>query len=570
MGIRAQELRAGLAHRLNRGALTKLRYVSLAKFICGMASGCALLGLSASTCLGQHTVVRDAGGGRKIELIYNGSGEVAETRTVDSTGKIQVRVEHEYRSGFLVPQETTTSYWPDGKAVRSVIRASYDENANFTSEAIQVFDQTGMQTGGTKLTHDPFTGIYRCSKWDPAVRAYQARECPAGEESAEVPKRVKDLSREEAVEELDVARLTQRREQSTLGVERISAVRSAPIALKQQIGVILPEQLRPGERVSGSVVENPQSYESAVDLRVVRMDLPSESPAGGANLRDWAIEVAGQGYQRAATPVTFTVPQASEFTINLRQAGNAAGIVSSGVTIAGNSPSSKPPRSRAFEAPALCLKGDICPVRGAFSVDGTKTFVAFGNRPASVIAETKDTAWVSVPAGLATGPTHLILAEGSQIVALPVEVAGLSFSPERRELRQGETLLVNAVLSGPEELADQRWSAGAFSAAVVKEARKLVPDLEPPQEGKDGVILVVIRNMTPEAVSLRGSRNQTFVFKLTSESFKNGEFKYHFVVEAGQSAAFAVQASILPFLAPVRGQQFKVATDMFEKVGKRR
>jgi hypothetical protein len=522
-----------------------------------MIGTCGLLGLSSSICFGQRTEIRDAGGGRKIELVYDPAGQVVETRTVDSTGKLQVQVEHEYRPGFLVPQETTTSYWPDGKAIRSVARVRYDENANFTSEVIDLFNEAGTQTGGTELTHDPFTGIYRCSKWEPSTRSYQASECPAAEEAPEAPKRPRALTREEAMKQLELARQAQREEQKIQHMQPKSPIRPPVTTQVKEVGVVLPAQLRPGERVSGSVVEDPTKYDGVQDLRVITLKLPMESQGEAATLAGWAFEVPGEHSQRADGPTTFTVPHTSEFTLTLRQVGNPARSASRAVAVAKNSQPKKHLTSRAFEAPALCLRGDLCPVRGSFGGDSVKTLAAFGSQPAPIVAETEDTVYVGVPDGLPSGPTYLLVTEGSQVVAFPVDVAQLRFSPARREVREGETLLVHAVLSGPEELADEQWRAGVFPPAVsVVRAREAVPGFEPPKRGKEGMILVVIRNATPETVSLRGSKNQTFVFELTPDSFKNGEFKYHFVVEAAKPATFALQASVLPFLAPVRGQHF--------------
>jgi len=527
------------------------------ELVCWMIGACSLLGLSSSTCFGQRTEIRDAGGGRKIELVYDAAGQVVETRTVDISGRLQERVEHQYSPGFLVPQETTTSYWPDGKAMRSVARVHYDENANFTSEVIGLFDEAGTQTGGTELTHDPFTGIYRCSKWDPSTHAYQASECPAAEEAAEAPKKPRKLTRDEAMKQLELARQAHREEQKKQRMQPKSPIKPPITTMVKEVGVILPAQLRPGERVSGSLVEDPKKYDGAQDLRVIRLKLPMESQGEAATLAGWAFEAPGEHSQRADGPATFTVPHTSELTLTLRQVGNPARSVSRTVALAKNSPPKKHLASRAFEAPALCLKGDLCSVRGPFAGDSAKTFAAFGSQPAPIVAETEDAAYIGVPDGLPTGPTYLLVTDDSQMAALLIDVAELRFSPARRELREGEALLVNAVLSGPEELADEQWQAGVFPPAVSAErARETVPGFEPPKGGKEGMILVVIRNATPEAVSLRGSKNQAFVFELTPDSFKNGEFKYHFVVEAAKPATFALQAAVLPFLAPVRGQHF--------------
>jgi hypothetical protein len=150
------------------------------------------------------------------------------------------------------------------------------------------------------------------------------------------------------------------------------------------------------------------------------------------------------------------------------------------------------------------------------------------------------------------------VAEGSLVAALPIDVAELSLSPNVSDLPQGQTVLVHAMLSGPEELPDEEWQAGTFSPEVsVERARVLVPGFEPPRE-REGVILVVIWNATPGGVSLRGSKNRTFAFRLTRGSFKNGSFKYQFVVEAAKSATFALRGTVMPFLVPVRGQQFAI------------
>jgi hypothetical protein len=39
-----------------------------------------------------------------------------------------------------------------------------------------------------------------------------------------------------------------------------------------------------------------------------------------------------------------------------------------------------------------------------------------------------------------------------------------------------------------------------------------------------------------------------------------GEFKYKFVAEAIKSGTFAVQGYVIPFLAPVTGQEFSVTS----------
>ncbi|MGH9430902.1 MAG: hypothetical protein ACRD3T_05110, partial [Terriglobia bacterium] len=191
-----------------------------------------------------------------MELIYNGSGNVAETKTLDAAGKLIEKVQYVRRPGFYVPQQISTGYWPDGKSVRTFSEMNYDENSNFTREIIRVFDKSGKQIKGIKLTHDPFTGIYACSHWDAGAAAYKSNKCPPGEGSSEAPEEVKELTYAEVMKQLAFARQARVEEEK---VERMAPKTpvTRPITTElKEIDVILPAALRPGDRVSGSVVED--------------------------------------------------------------------------------------------------------------------------------------------------------------------------------------------------------------------------------------------------------------------------------------------------------------------------
>ena len=87
------------------------------------------------------------------------------------------------------------------------------------------------------------------------------------------------------------------------------------------------------------------------------------------------------------------------------------------------------------------MKGQLCTVRGPFSGDGGKTFAAFEDRPAMVVAETPDTAYIRIPDLTEPGARPLFLAEGSKVVALPVAVGEFSLYNGDKELQKGQTLM---------------------------------------------------------------------------------------------------------------------------------
>ncbi len=55
---------------------------------------------------------------------------------------------------------------------------------------------------------------------------------------------------------------------------------------------------------------------------------------------------------------------------------------------------------------------------------------------------------------------------------------------------------------------------------------------------------------------MRGVKDQMIVFHLNDESFSRGEFKYDLVIEALKSGHFEIRGYVIPFLAPVPGQEF--------------
>lgn len=542
----------------------------------------ALVTASAAPGYAQRTVVQQSGGGRKIELHYNAADQVTEIRTIGADGQLLQSQILEYPAGSYVPQTTSTSYWPNGK-VHKITRDTYDNNANFTGEFIQVFDESGKQISGHQLTHDPQTNFYHCADWNVSAQKYLTIDCPAGEESSGPPEAVKKFTPEEVTQQLAHAR--QAAQQPPKAAPADASPQPGGGTNVKEVGLILPARIRPGDRVSGSVVEDPSDYEGLPGIVVTRVVLPFAPSGAASTLAGWTLEISGEPPQSANGPIALTVPPGQlELAIMFRQTDNAGSPVSKAISIPRVS-SAKAKAPTSYLAPAICLKGQPCAIHGPFSGDGTKTFAAVEERPARIVAETSDTAYIAIPDRTEAGLRPLVLAEGSKAVAFPMVVAEFSLAPDRRNLSKGQTLLIYPTIDGPQELPDPLWLPGNYPASNLDEARELIPGFQVPQashaaheaeekrnarqkpvgetgerdEDQGGEILLVVKNLTPDQVSLHESKNGTFVFHLKAASFKMGEFKYKFVAEAIKTGNFAVQGYVIPFLAPVMGQEFPVA-----------
>jgi hypothetical protein len=550
----------------------------------GRVLALSLLTCSAATALGQHTEVRNNGVNGKIEMDYDAAGRVIETRTVAADGKVQQKVDYEYLPGYYGAQQTDTTYWPNGK-VRRIARNTYDQSSNFTGEFIQVFDELGNQTGGHKLTHDPWTGIYRCNEWNPAAKDYKPIQCPAGEEESGGAEEVKKFTYEEVIKHLDAARKTARQEQKGSHMMPATPVQPPITTANKEVGLVLPAEVRSGERVSGRVVENPDPYDGMPGVTVTRVAIPFESVGEASRLWGWFFEAPNEGQQRADGPITFVVPSAGAgLNVTFRQAGDLAHSVSKTLNFpAVQAKKQAPPKS--YKAAALCLKGQLCLVSGPFSGDSGKTLAAFEDRPATIVAETSDSAYISIPQLTEPGARPLFIEEGSQVIAFPIVVGDFFIKNNGRELQAGQNLIVFPTLDGPGDIPDPQWRTGNFPATNLEQARQLIPGYQLPKdkretgeaekkrekkrskekheadEKKGGEILLVVKNVTPDQIALRSSKNDMLIFYLGGGAFSRGEFKYDLVVEARKAGKIDVKGYVIPFLAPLSGQEFTVQAE---------
>ncbi len=352
----------------------------------------ALLAGSAALGFAQHSVVQDADGGRKTELDYDPTDRVAQQRTIGADGKLMEKIDYEYLPGYFGPQQTNTAYWPNGK-VRKITQVTYDESSNFTGEVIRVFDESESQVAGHKLTHNPWTGVYTCADWNVAEQAYKSVECPSGEESSGAGEKVRKFTRQEVMQALDAARTTAQQETKERHLHPAATVSQPITAAGPEVGIVVPAQIRPGERVSGIVTEDASQYDAIPEVSVTRLALPFGSAGEASRLSGWNFETEGEPPRPADGPIIFTAPRgSSELKVTFRQAGNPARSVATVLHFPEAQLGSAPHDS--FQSAALCIKGQLCMVRGPFSGDSRETFAAFEQRPATIVAETTKAAYI--------------------------------------------------------------------------------------------------------------------------------------------------------------------------------
>jgi hypothetical protein len=543
---------------------------------------------------GQKVEVRDAGGGNKEELVRNAAGDVYETRTIDSNGKLRARVTSEYIPGHFVPNTTTTSFYPDGKSVQSTAKVTYDESANFLTEIAERFDQAGKHIGGTKLLHDPVNGMFRCWKWNGQSQKYVRVVCPAGEESGEKPPPFKPLTQDEAVKMFETARTAASAEHKQQQMVPKNMVTPPEKQEDTTYTVVLPADMVPGKKVSGSLVKTAYLLQMRPDLVLQEITLPMVEGSEAAKLSGWQIEVAGSKAQRADLPFSFTVPQGgAQIDIKIYPEGDPAKAITRSVPIPKSAAQANKTKS-GYVAQAICVAGDVCPIGGIFDGDATTAMAAFDEKPAIIVAETSDMAFIRVPEELVYDH-QLLFNEGNELLAFHVVIAqvdivadGKHLETFQKEINAGEKKLVFAGVIAAQTLPEGDWKQGVFPKSNLEWARRFIPGFEPPREThaareeretmekmareqngakgpanekeqKMGSVVLFLKNMAPDLVSWRKS-NGVFALPLNPESFSQGDYRYKFVVEAQKAGTYSIAAALIPFVAPVQGQKFTLAS----------
>ena len=540
---------------------------------------------------GQKIEVRDAGGGNKEELVRNAAGDVFETRTIDANGILRARYTSDYVPGHFVPNTTTTSYYGDGKSVENTTKVTYDENANFLTELTEQFDQSGKHIGGHKLQHDPENGMFRCWKWNAQSQKYIRVVCPAGEESGEKPPPLKRLAHDEAIKMLEAARTVAAAQQKQQSMVPKNMVTPPERQEETTYTIVLPAEMAPGKKVSGSVVQNAYLLRMRPELLLQEITLPMVVGSNASKLSGWQIEVAGSKPQRADLPFSFTVPQgASQMEIRIYPEGDTTKAITRSVPVPKPSAQANNPKL-GYVAQALCVAGDVCPIGGIFDGDATGALAAFDDKPTMIVAETSDMAFVRVPEDLLYDH-QLLFNEGNELLVFPVVIAQIDIVADgqhldtfQKEMKEGEKKLVFAGVIAAQTLPESDWKEGIFPRSNLERARRFVPGFQPPREThaqreeremmekmareqngvkepakekdeKLGSIVLFVKNVTPDLVTWRGAKDGAFALPLNPESFSQGDFRYKFVVEAGKTGTYSIAAALIPFVAPVQGQKF--------------
>ena len=334
------------------------------------------------------------------------------------------------------------------------------------------------------------------------------------------------------------------------------------------LGVVLPEDSRPGDTVTGSVVMNPKKYEDSPGLRVVETSVQKStltdtttSETSDTTLEGVVIDTGNGQPQPADKPFSVKIPEDSKtipLTVSKKTDGSTlvkqdipltTGSTGSTGETGQDSHTGETAASTAFKIAPLLLDTGLQVIDGPLSGDGGKTAVQVDGQPATVVAESPRSVYWQPPKGIKPGAHTVTLQDGQTHVSFPVSVMHLGLSAPKTTMTKGEGTTFTATLSGPETLPASAWAKSGVPSDTVDVAKlSKTAGFTPPKENEKGSILLRVENASPDTVSMAHATGGAQVIKLEQSSFSKGAYVYHGTLHAQKSGGFKIVAQAVSFL----------------------
>ncbi len=217
------------------------------------------------------------------------------------------------------------------------------------------------------------------------------------------------------------------------GVKTIAFVRT-----EGTVRVYLPDDIRPGDTITGTVVSEPTG-KSGQEL------LKNESVLNGL-----VVDVDGQT-QKGPGRLKFKLSSAAMglMPILLKNPGGKTQS-KTGIPLLSNSeglPAVDSPGPQDYAIPPICQSGNFLPIPGAFDGDTRNTSVKIGGQTCAIFAESPRACLALAPR-TAEGQQTLELKEQGFTAVSPIQNVRVSLSAPKTTLLKGESTTVSVKVSG--------------------------------------------------------------------------------------------------------------------------
>jgi hypothetical protein len=277
---------------------------------------------------------------------------------------------------------------------------------------------------------------------------------------------------------------------------------SMAVSPNQQVKFRFPLDMRSGDRISGTVVEEKKSN-------------AGEANKTSSTLEGVVIEIDGKQTKLSNRIFSFIVPAGITSLPFLLK--NAAGeIIQQGELPVGIANSISSPEAGTDVYPsAVCQPGQPLTISGNFDGNASNTNVSLGGQNCEVIAESNRMSIVQVPQNATAGIKPITIEEfGIGGASKKMNVLVLDLKANKTTLLKGEKTTITVRVSGLEGL-----------------------------DYKKSNLKIRLENQSPQTIVFL-KENNVIIKEINAESVKNGKYEFSTRISALTKGAFKVTATI--------------------------
>lgn len=224
--------------------------------------------------------------------------------------------------------------------------------------------------------------------------------------------------------------------------------------------VYLPDDMRPGDMISGTVVE---------------------IPSAAGSLSGYVIEVGGTKIPVSQGQFKIVVPKISSASLIIMLKDAADSEVGRNVVPVKASTRPRPPN---FVLPRLGQTGRSIQITGPFDGDSSDTRCIVAGTPVPIRAESPREVVIDIPTER-VGNTNITITEGGQIARSDLRIVGVSLSAPKTRLAKGEKTTLSVKVTGLEGIT-QNVSLDIQTTGVVATEGGNQQRITIPQRGQCG------------------------------------------------------------------------------------
>ena len=219
------------------------------------------------------------------------------------------------------------------------------------------------------------------------------------------------------------------------------------------IKVYLPDDIRPGDIISGSFVLEPSGGTEKQRQRSLDDLLKTKLKIGEPVTVSETIQPLSQRYQvgSVASPLE-RITISSQCNISLIDGSNK--MITSAIELRPVQPETISPSSGCIW-PSHALTGSPVPVKGSFDGDLGTTRCTIGTQPATILAESPRACVVSFPETAKGSQTTQIRENGQEPCTRQIAGVDLQVTTGRLNLRKGENTFIDVKVTGLQNLPDK-------------------------------------------------------------------------------------------------------------------